>query len=111
MQKMENGETCATCHDGAGGFGVVGTCTTCHARVADIVFTFKDIGETIFPHSVHTAQFSCTECHPGVFKAERGTNKATMLEMDSGKSCGACHDGSTAFSVKGDCVACHFLCR
>jgi c(7)-type cytochrome triheme protein len=111
MRKMEKGETCGNCHDGAGGFGAVGTCALCHANVADIVFTFKDIGETVFPHSVHIAQFYCTECHPGVFKAEQGANRATMLEMDSGQSCGACHDSNEAFSVKGDCVSCHFLCR
>jgi len=113
MQKLEKGETCRTCHDGAGGYGVVGYCTICHRdlSVTDIVFTPKDMGETFFPHSVHTTQFSCTECHPGIFKAERGANKATMLEMDTGKSCGACHDGNIAFNVKGDCIACHFLCR
>jgi len=30
-----------------------------------------------------------------------------MKAMESGKSCGACHDGKTAFSVKGDCAKCH----
>jgi c(7)-type cytochrome triheme protein len=114
MQKLEKGETCKACHDGAGGFGVAGQCDTCHRNpsVADIVFSPKDLGKTIFLHSVHTAQFSCTACHPEVFRAEAGArvNKATMLEMDAGKSCGACHDGSRAFSVKGECLACHFLC-
>ena len=30
-----------------------------------------------------------------------------MKEMQKGKSCGACHNGKTAFSVKGDCTKCH----
>jgi c(7)-type cytochrome triheme protein len=30
-----------------------------------------------------------------------------MKDMEQGKSCGACHDGKGAFSVKGDCAKCH----
>jgi c(7)-type cytochrome triheme protein len=30
-----------------------------------------------------------------------------MPDMESGKSCGACHDGQEAFSVKKDCDKCH----
>jgi c(7)-type cytochrome triheme protein len=30
-----------------------------------------------------------------------------MKQMEKGKSCGACHDGKKAFSVKGDCAKCH----
>ncbi len=30
-----------------------------------------------------------------------------MKQMQQGKSCGACHNGKKAFSVKGDCVKCH----
>jgi c(7)-type cytochrome triheme protein len=30
-----------------------------------------------------------------------------MKQMEKGKSCGACHDGKKAFSVKGECAKCH----
>jgi c(7)-type cytochrome triheme protein len=30
-----------------------------------------------------------------------------MAQMESGNSCGACHDGKTAFSVKANCGRCH----
>jgi c(7)-type cytochrome triheme protein len=30
-----------------------------------------------------------------------------MDEMEKGKSCGACHDGKTAFTVKENCDTCH----
>jgi c(7)-type cytochrome triheme protein len=30
-----------------------------------------------------------------------------MEEMGEGKSCGACHDGSAAFSVEDNCESCH----
>jgi c(7)-type cytochrome triheme protein len=30
-----------------------------------------------------------------------------MEAMESGKSCGACHDGDTAFGVAEDCESCH----
>ena len=29
-----------------------------------------------------------------------------MADMEKGKSCGACHDGKTAFDVK-SCITCH----
>ncbi|WP_084167838.1 c(7)-type cytochrome triheme domain-containing protein [Pelobacter seleniigenes] len=48
---------------------------------------------------------------------EQGTNrqygypsenkKVTMDAMSEGESCGTCHEGSTAFSVEGDCESCH----
>jgi c(7)-type cytochrome triheme protein len=51
--------------------------------------------------------FACGECHPGLFKAQSGANRATMKDMEYGKSCGACHDGVKAFGVAADCKPCH----
>ena len=86
-------------------FSVSGDCTSCHA--GDIVYINDDAGNITFSHDAHLGMFGCEECHPDLFKPERGTNLATMEEMENGQSCGACHDGSTAFSVAGDCEACH----
>jgi c(7)-type cytochrome triheme protein len=30
-----------------------------------------------------------------------------MKAMEQGKSCGACHNGKVAFSVKENCESCH----
>jgi c(7)-type cytochrome triheme protein len=30
-----------------------------------------------------------------------------MKQMQKGKSCGSCHNGKVAFSVKGECIKCH----
>jgi len=105
MKQMEEGKACGVCHNGKMAFSVKGDCTTCHA--GDIVYTVEDAGNVTFPHQAHIAMFSCDGCHPDLFKAERGANQATMEEMEKGASCGACHDGSTAFGVAEDCESCH----
>ncbi len=105
MKEMESGKSCGSCHNGDTAFSVTGDCVTCHA--GDILFKEEDAGNVTFSHSVHTGMFSCDNCHPDLFKAERGANKATMEDMEKGKSCGACHDGSTAFSVAEGCESCH----
>jgi c(7)-type cytochrome triheme protein len=30
-----------------------------------------------------------------------------MEQMSEGKSCGACHEGNTAFTVEDNCSTCH----
>jgi c(7)-type cytochrome triheme protein len=105
MKAMEGGKSCGACHDGKKAFTVTANCTTCHA--GNILFKEKDAGDVIFPHSAHIGMYGCDSCHPDLFKAERGKNKATMEEMEQGKSCGACHEGSTAFGVAEACDSCH----
>ena len=106
MKLMERGRSCGTCHNGRKAFSVTGDCDKCHA--GDIIFKEEDAGNVTFSHSSHTEMLGgCDSCHPDLFKALRGENKATMEDMESGKSCGACHDGSTAFNVAGDCESCH----
>jgi c(7)-type cytochrome triheme protein len=105
MKAMEKGKSCGACHNGKQAFSVTGNCVTCHA--GDILFEDEDAGNVSFPHAAHTEMFGCGECHPDLFKAKRGANKATMADMENGKSCGACHDGAAAFSVAEDCEACH----
>jgi len=105
MKKMEAGESCGACHDGDTAFSVASDCTKCHA--GDILYKNADAGNITFPHEAHIAMFGCDECHPEPFKAKRGANKATMEDMENGKSCGACHDGDTAFGVAEDCESCH----
>lgn len=105
MKEMEKGKSCGACHNGKKAFSVTGNCTTCHA--GDILFKVEDPGNVVFPHSVHIETYGCDECHPDLFKAKRGADHMTMEDMENGEFCGACHDGSTAFSVADDCESCH----
>lgn len=105
MADMAAGQACGFCHDGKQAFDVSGDCTSCHA--GDIRYSNEEAGDIIFSHDLHLSMFGCDECHPDLFRPERGSNPANMAQMEDGQSCGACHDGSTAFSVAGDCAACH----
>lgn len=109
MKAMEEGKSCGNCHNDDYAFSVKGSCSECHTGVKDILFKEEDAGNVTFPHSTHLEMFSCSDCHPDLFKAKRGANKATMDEMAEGSSCGACHDGDSAFGVEDDegCESCH----
>jgi len=106
MEEMGKGKSCGACHNGKKAFSVTSNCLTCH-DAGDILFKDEDNGNVTFSHSAHTEMFSCDECHPDLFRAERSANKATMEDMENGESCGACHDGSAAFNVAEDCDSCH----
>jgi len=69
-------------------------------------------GKVTFDGKVHADKgLKCADCHtkPKLFEMKKGGGKMTMAAMNEGKSCGACHDGKKAFSVKApaDCVKCH----
>jgi c(7)-type cytochrome triheme protein len=107
MKAMERGKSCGACHNGEKAFSVKGDCATCHA--GDIHYKDTDAGDVLFSHTAHSGMFGCDACHPDLFKAERTKkNRASMEDMEKGKSCGACHDGATAFGVA-DCESCHTM--
>jgi len=66
-------------------------------------------GDVIFSHDTHVEGMAqaCTECHDKLYTSSKQHKKITMKQMQKGKSCGACHNGKKAFSVKGDCAKCH----
>jgi c(7)-type cytochrome triheme protein len=108
MAEMEKGKSCGACHNGTKAFGVKekANCSNCHPT-RDITFE-TDAGPALFSHEVHTGMFGCSDCHPAVFIPQQGKNpKASMADMEGGASCGACHDGSGAFTVKENCETCH----
>lgn len=107
MKEMEEkSKSCGACHNGARAFSVKKDCAKCHPT-RDITFE-NDAGPALFSHEVHTGLYKCGECHPGMFVPSQGKNpKTTMTQMEKGESCGACHDGSTAFTVKENCDTCH----
>ena len=107
MNDMEQGKSCGFCHIGDKAFSVKEDCSSCHPT-RDITFPVEDAGPVLFSHAVHTGMFGCSECHPDLFVPNQAKNpKATMDQMSEGISCGACHDGSTAFSVTENCETCH----
>jgi len=76
-----------------------------------IVF-IKPVRAVIFEHKLHLANnLSCADCHPAIFeeKLRQVENKAdfTMAAFDQGKYCGACHNGTKAFSSNTRCTWCH----
>ncbi len=59
----------------------------------------------LFRHGTH-AQFGCYGCHPSIFPRERVG--FTHADMQSGRFCGACHDGAGAFAIPDvACETCH----
>lgn len=66
-------------------------------------------GATTFSHEVHVeaAGLQCQQCHPKLYTNAKQHKAVTMKAMEQGKSCGACHNGKMAFSVKKNCESCH----
>jgi len=68
-------------------------------------------GKVVFDGKVHADKGAkCADCHQsGLFKMKKGGDTITMKDMNEGKSCGACHNGTKAFSAKeaANCAKCH----
>lgn len=61
-----------------------------------------------FPHWVHRIRYQCKTCHMEIFEPEAGANAITMVDIEQGRACGQCHDGSTAFIPSiANCNRCH----
>ncbi len=77
-----------------------------------IVWT-KPLKSVTFSHKEHTlaADLSCEDCHDELFEMEAGAAEEqddfTMAALSEGKYCGACHDGSMAFTSESHCGSCH----
>src|SRR5450756_1298098 len=69
---------------------------------AGMVFV-AEIGVTYFSHKYHSGMYKCGECHNGIFTTGVAAKRYKMADMEAGKSCGACHDAKSAFTVKENC--------
>ena len=108
MNDMAKGKSCGTCHNGKDAFTAVGECDKCHKGFKPETVTIKsDGGDVKFSHDFHLGMFKCVDCHTKVFPYKAGAQRFTMAQMDTGKSCGACHNGKDAFPTTGDCDKCH----
>jgi c(7)-type cytochrome triheme protein len=64
-----------------------------------------------FSHETHVALAgnTCLGCHPEPFRMLKPVRRIVHAEMESGGSCGRCHDGRGAFGVSdaAACQGCH----
>ena len=76
-----------------------------------VEFAGGTAGKVVFDGKVHADKGNkCADCHQsGLFKMKKGGDVLTMKDMEAGKNCGACHNGTKAFSVKdaANCGKCH----
>jgi len=108
MSQMEKGNSCGGCHNGKDAFTVSGNCDTCHKAFKPGVITFKtDGGDVKFSHDFHLGMYKCADCHTKLFPYKTGVKHVGMGGMEQGNSCGNCHNGKDAFSVKKECEKCH----
>lgn len=121
---MEEGRSCGTCHNGTDASAVdeAEACETCHTGVVPAggpvegpgPVTFAAGGDSpgpvTFRHATHLqAQQTCAACHPRPFATRAGETVLVKDAMFEGATCGACHDGRTAFGVDDveHCESCH----
>lgn len=105
MADMNKGKSCGACHDGKQSFSIR-SCSSCHP-VKEIVFNVKETGPTRFSHTEHMEAYTCGDCHNWLYPTARRSKPASMADMEKGQSCGACHEGKIAFSVRENCKVCH----
>lgn len=73
----------------------------------DVTIKYKK-GQVVFSHDTHVGMsIECIACHDKLFTSSATHKTVTMKQMQKGASCGACHNGKTAFTVKGNCKNCH----
>jgi c(7)-type cytochrome triheme protein len=120
MQQISEGRSCGVCH-GSVAFPS-SACHRCHPMMpasdpvadtlgVDIVFSRDSSAGSgfppaVFPHWIHRVRYRCSACHPAPFAHERGGTEIDKAEMQSGATCGLCHDGREAFALF-DCNRCH----
>jgi c(7)-type cytochrome triheme protein len=61
--------------------------------------------DVVFPHKQHTEWLDCSNCHPAIFKPQKGSNQISMAAIMLGQQCGVCH-GKIAFPIS-ECRLCH----
>lgn len=105
MSDMEKGKSCGACHNGTKAFSI-SKCAACHPTKNQI-YSIKGAGNVTFSHANHTKHYNCSSCHTKVYSTAKAKAKVSMKAMESGSSCGACHNGKLAFSVKANCATCH----
>lgn len=77
------------------------------ASMKTVEFAGGGAGKVVFDGAAHKAKgLNCKDCHPGLFQMKKGGVKITMADINAGKACGTCHNGTKAFAAK-ECAKCH----
>jgi c(7)-type cytochrome triheme protein len=67
-------------------------------------------GKVTFDGGVHAkAGLKCGDCHTKIFKMKKGGDVFKMADINEGKYCGECHNGTKAFKASdpANCAKCH----
>jgi c(7)-type cytochrome triheme protein len=120
---MNNAQSCGVCHDGRRAFSTKqeDLCARCHTAwrkaqseyPADVSMRNSpdSPGAVLFRHSSHRGPgVSCGECHIPAFR-QRTAGAAAPSPPGPHQTCGACHDGTRAFTLEDDagCPRCHAM--
>jgi len=77
------------------------------------IYYTKPVKSVLFSHRLHVEKrgLSCDMCHTKLFEmqalAAQQHSDFNMKSLYSGKYCGACHNGKTAFASNTQCARCH----
>jgi c(7)-type cytochrome triheme protein len=67
-------------------------------------------GKVTFEGKAHADKgLKCNDCHTKIFKMKKGSAAMKMADLNEGKFCGECHNGTKAFKTSdaANCVKCH----
>ncbi len=67
-------------------------------------------GKVVFDGKSHADKgLKCNDCHTKIFKMKKGSAELKMADLNAGKFCGECHNGSKAFKTDdpANCAKCH----
>jgi|SRR5208283_3962615 len=90
--------------------------TSAFASMKTLEFPDGKEGKVTFDGKMHNTKLGpgmCKECHPKIFPFKapgaEGSAKITMEDINSGKFCGVCHNGTKAFKASdaANCSKCH----
>lgn len=66
------------------------------------------VNPVVFSHRTHRSRYTCSVCHLELeFSFYKGKTGITREDYLDGRYCGACHNGTIAFSTRGACPSCH----
>ncbi len=75
-----------------------------------VEFAGGSAGKVVFDGKTHADKgLKCNDCHTKIFQMKKGSAKITMADINAGKNCGECHNGTKAFKASdaANCGKCH----
>jgi c(7)-type cytochrome triheme protein len=74
-----------------------------------VEFAGGSAGKVVFDGKIHADKgLKCNDCHTKIFPMKKG-GTYKMADMNAGKACGECHNGTKAFKTSdaANCAKCH----